>query len=474
MSDEPRNPDSAVPGILIVDDEKTLRFTLAEAMGDEGYETHEASNGTQAMAHLRERRVDVVLLDLKLKESGEDGIVILKRIKKDFPEVEVIMMTAYGKFDHAVAATKAGCYQFIGKPFQLDQIKMVVKAALENASLRHEVEVLKRGVQGRYPTDQVVGESAGIREVMDTVEKVARSKSTLLLRGETGTGKEVIAKHIHRSSDVSEGPFVAINCTAVPEHLLESQLFGHEKGSFTDAKARKKGDFELADQGTLFLDEIGDMAPSLQAKLLRVLETGAIRRVGGVVDVAVQVRVIAATHKDLEQEVSDGRFREDLYYRLDVVRIPIPPLRERRDDILPLIRFFLDHFNQEMGRAVQGFSKEAETALVNYRWPGNVRELRNVVERTVLLSQSSTAEASMLPLRILAPSDPPGGTLPAASDQSLWSLADWEKYGISLALRRFEGNKTRAADALGVSRQTLRSKIREYGLAEEPAATESQ
>ena len=474
MIEEPQNPGPSGAGILIVDDEKTLRFTLAEAMGDEGYETHEAANGTEAMGHLRDSRVDVVLLDMKLKESGEDGLVILKRIKKDFSEVEVIMMTAYGKFDHAVAATKEGCYQFIGKPFQLDQIKMVVKAALENASLRREVEVLKRGVQGRFPTDQVVGESAGIREVLDTVEKVARSKSTLLLRGETGTGKEVIAKHIHRSSDVSEGPFVAINCTAVPEHLLESQLFGHEKGSFTDAKARKKGDFELADKGTLFLDEIGDMAPGLQAKLLRVLETGGIRRVGGTVDVAVQVRVVAATHKDLEQEVSEGRFREDLYYRLDVVRIPIPPLRERREDILPLIRFFLDHFNQEMGREVLGFSKDAEAALVSYRWPGNVRELRNVVERAVLLSRGTIALASELPLRVLAPSEPPGGTLPPATDQSMWSLADWEKYGIGLALRRFEGNKTRAADALGVSRQTLRSKIREYGLAEEPASTESQ
>jgi DNA-binding NtrC family response regulator len=453
-------------GILIVDDEKSLRFTLAEAMGDEGYATMQAANGAEAFGHLRENAVDVVLLDLMLKESGEDGLNLLKRIKKDFPEVEVVMMTAYGKFDHAVEATKAGCYHFVGKPFQLDQIKAVVKGALESAGLRREVEVLKRGVQGRYPTDVVIGESTGIRQVLDTVEKVARSKATVLLRGETGTGKEVFARVLHQRSDVAAGPFVALNCSAVPEHLLESQLFGHEKGAFTDARSRKKGDFELADQGSLFLDEIGDMDPNLQSKLLRVLETGAFRRVGGTSDIAVSVRVIAATHKDLDAEVAAERFREDLYYRLAVVPIHIPPLRERREDILLLARFFLDHLNRELGRAVEGFTREAESALTEYRWPGNVRELRNVVERAILLSDASRIEAASLPLKVLAPAGPAGGPQPPVSGKTVWSLADWEKYAIELSLRQFHGNKTRAAEALGVSRQTLRSKIKDYGITE--------
>jgi DNA-binding NtrC family response regulator len=432
-------------GILVVDDERTLRFTLSEALGDEGYRTFEAANGSEALGQLRESNIDVVLLDLKLKESGEDGIVLLKRIKRDYPEIEVIMMTAYGKFDHAVEATKAGCYQFIGKPFQLDEIKMVVRGALKNASLVREVEVLRRGAQGRFPTDQVVGESEGIRQVMDTVEKVAKSRTTLLLRGETGTGKEVIAAAIHRASDVAAGPFVAINCSAVPENLLESQLFGHEKGAFTDAKTRKKGDFELAHKGTLFLDEIGDMAQGLQSKLLRVLETGGFKRLGGSSDVVVEVRVIAATNKDLKKEVAEGRFREDLYYRLAVVPIYIPPLHERQEDILMLARFFLDHLNREMGRTVRGFAPEAEAALLQYQWPGNVRELRNVVERALLLTSEDKIEASSLPMEVLTPSDT-GGRMPTPSgSEAVWSLADWEKHAIDLAIRRFEGNKTRAA-----------------------------
>jgi len=471
MKDERKTEARPEYTVLVVDDEKTLRFTLAEALRDEGYLTHEAAGGSEAFAALRGQNVDVVLLDMRLKESGEDGIVLLKRIKKDFPEVEVVMMTAYGKFEHAVEATKAGCFSFVGKPFQLDHIKLVVKGALQSASLRREVEILRRGTVGRFPTDQMIGASPGWRRVLETVDKVAKSRATVLLHGETGTGKEVVAWAIHRRSAVANGPFVALNCSAVPENLLESQLFGHEKGAFTDAKFRKKGDFELAHQGTLFLDEIGDMAHGLQAKLLRVLETGGFRRLGGTGDISVDVRVVAATHRELKREVAEGRFREDLYYRLAVVPVPIPPLRERREDILPLARFFLDHLNREMGRAVRGFSSEAESALGEYRWPGNVRELRNVVERAVLLSSGDTLESSSLPIEVLIPSEPTSrGGAPSAGSE-VWGLADWEKHAITLALRRFDGNKTRAAEALGVSRQTLRTKIREYGLAD-PAPDE--
>jgi DNA-binding NtrC family response regulator len=457
--DEPR----ADYGILVVDDEKTLRFTLSEALRDEGYRTYEAADGGEAFTSLRENTIDVVLLDMRLKESGEDGLVILKQIKREYPEIEVVMMTAYGKFDHAVEAAKSGCYQFVGKPFQLEQIRMVVKGALESASLRREVELLRRGAQGRFPIDQVVGESPGIREVMSTVEKVAPSRATILLSGETGTGKEIMARAVHRASHAASGPFVAINCSAVPENLLESELFGHEKGAFTDAKNRKKGVFELANNGTLFLDEIGDMDTGLQSKLLRVLETRTFKRVGGTVDIEVQVRVVAATNKNLKEEVRKGAFREDLYFRLAVVPIAIPALRERLEDVLVLARFFLDHLNRELGRSVSGFTEEAEAALLAYGWPGNVRELRNVVERALLLSTGEEIGLSALPHEVRFP-EPAGRPEVGPPATGVWSLADAERYAIEMALARFEGNKTRAAEALGVSRQTLRSKIREYGV----------
>jgi len=470
MTSEERQTEGRTAGVLVVDDERTLRFTLAESLRDEGYRAYEAADGSEAFAALRENDIDAVLLDMRLKESGEDGLTILKSIKKDYPEVEVIMMTAYGRFDHAVEATKSGCYQFVGKPFQLDQIKMVVRGALENTSLRKEVEVLRRGSRGRFPTDRIVGESRGFREVLDTVEKVARSRTTVLLTGETGTGKEVVARALHRDSDVASGPFVAVNCSAVPENLLESELFGYEKGAFTDAKSRKKGMFELADRGTLFLDEIGDMAAGIQSKLLRVLETGTFKRLGGTGDIAADVRVVAATNKDLKKEVAEGRFREDLYYRLAVIPIAIPPLRERTEAILPLATFFLDHLNKEMGRSVTGFTGEAERALLSYRWPGNVRELRNVVERAVLLSPGPVIEASGLPREVLAAEGaPPPPVAATPAEGAVWTLADAERYAIQLALKRFEGNKTRAAEALGVSRQTLRAKVKDYGLAEGPA-----
>jgi len=378
-----------------------------------------------------------------------------------------VMMTAYGKFDDAVAAAKAGCYQFIAKPFDLDQVRIVLQGAMENAALRHEVEVLRRQSQGRFPADSVVGESPAFSRALETVHKVAPSRTTVLLLGETGAGKEVLARAIHRESRVAAGPLVEVNCSAVPESLLESELFGHEKGAFTGAEGRKKGVFELADQGTLFLDEIGDMQVNLQAKLLRVLETGTFKRVGGTADITVEVRVVAATHRDLKQSVASGAFREDLYYRLAVVQVPIPPLRERREDILPLARHFLDHLNREMGTAFAGFAPEAEAALAGYAWPGNVRELRNVVERAVLLSGGKDVEASALPLEVLAPAPPSGAAAPALGGNRAWTLAELEKFGIETALRQCDGNKTKAAEALGISRGTLRAKVKEYGLADD-------
>ena len=303
-----------------------------------------------------------------------------------------------------------------------------------------------------------------MKNVLEMMAKVARSDaSTVLVQGESGTGKELVAKYIHYESARAEKPFVAINCAAVPATLLESELFGHEKGAFTDAKGRKKGVFELADGGTLFLDEIGDMASGLQSKLLRVLETGCFRRVGGTHDIYVTVRVVAATNRDLKREVQEGRFRNDLYYRLAVVPIHIPPLRERPVDIPLLAAFFLEHLNREMNVAIEGFTDEAASALLRYSWPGNVRELRNVVERGMLLGSGSRIEARHLPQEVFDPAGTPGN--PPPPETGVWAMADAERFAIERALRHFKGNKTRAADALGVSRQTLRSKMREYGLA---------
>ena len=463
-------------GVLVVDDEKSLRFTLCEALKDEGYEAFEAADGSEAFARLREHDIDLVLLDLRLQASGEDGITLLKAIKHDYPGVEVIMMTAYGKFENAVEATKAGCYQFLAKPFQLEQLKVVMAGAFESAALKNEVEVLRRNTKARFPTDQIVGESEAFAEVLQLVQKVAGSAAPILLLGETGAGKEVLARAVHRASGVASGPMVEVNCSAVPENLLESELFGHEKGAFTDAKDRKKGVFELADGGTLFLDEIGDMDFNLQAKLLRVLETGAFKRVGGTANIQVSVRVVAATHRDLKKAVAGGKFREDLYYRLAVVPVFIPPLRERREDIPALAEFFLSHLKTEMGLDVQGFTESALEAMVHYAWPGNVRELRNVVERAALLVSGPDIDVDQLPAEVLS-----GGAplqMAAAHDHAEAgheTLAHAERGAILRAMERFEGNKTKAASALGISRGTLRAKLKQYDLAgsEDEAPVES-
>jgi DNA-binding NtrC family response regulator len=452
-------------GVLVIDDEQSIRFTLCEALRDEGYSPHAAATGDEAMVVLRDHRIDLALLDLRLQASGENGLDLLRKIKQDYPGVEVVMMTAHGRFDDALEAGKAGCYRFLAKPFELDQIKLVVQGALESAALRREVEVLRRQNTSRYASDAVVGESAVFREVLTTVRRVAGHPSTVLLIGETGSGKEVIARALHRASHVAGGPLVEVNCSAVPETLLESELFGHEKGAFTDAKGQKKGVFELADQGTLFLDEIGDMAPNLQSKLLRVLETGSFKRVGGTADIAVRVRVVAATNRDLKRAIAEGGFREDLYFRLAVVTLRIPPLRERHEDILALARHFLDQFNREMRTAVEGFEPGAEKALTAYSWPGNVRELRNVVERGVLLASGKRIGTEGLPPEVREGAPPPASSgAPRTPGEGARSLADWERMAIETALEECGGNKTRAAEFLGIARGTLRTKIREYGL----------
>ncbi|MBD3337004.1 MAG: response regulator [Candidatus Eisenbacteria bacterium] len=457
---------------LVVDDEESIRISLTEALEDERTTVRAAGGGEEALHILEDHDVDLVLLDQKLKATGEDGLDLLQRIKERRPEVIVIIMTAYGRFDDAVKATKLGCFQYLAKPLDVHQLRLIIQHALSTAALRKEVETLRRQASLTHDMGAVFGPSPKIRDVLENVRKVARSSTaTVLIRGETGVGKELIARKIHEFSPMSEGPFIDINCSTLPEHLLETELFGHEKGAFTDAQQTKRGLLELADGGTLFLDEIAEMSPKLQAKLLRVLESRTFRRLGGTADIRVSTRFLAATNKDLFHEVEEGSFREDLYYRLTVVPIYIPPLRERREDVPVLTKMFLETYSRELGKTIQGFTENGMRRLVEYDWPGNVRELRNVMERLVLMSEGPLISVEDLPSNIV---DNVRGPRSASQEELLFSaervptLKDVEKVAIRHAMRSARGNKTRAAELLGISRQTLRTKLREYELEEVP------
>jgi DNA-binding NtrC family response regulator len=468
VSDE-RNVDSYTYGILVVDDEESIRVTLGEALKNAQTTVYTAGTGAAAYELLERESIDLVLLDQNLKESQESGLDILREIRKRHPEVVVIIMTAYGKIESAVEATKLGCYQYITKPLEIPQLRLLIRHALATLDLRKEVEFLRSEQQRELDGEQIFGSSEKMRDVLDNVKKIARSgTSTILIRGETGVGKDLIARVIHYSSPASKGPFVVLNCSAVPENLLESELFGHEQGAFTDARKNKRGLLEMADRGTLFLDEIGEMPSPLQAKLLRVLETKTFRRLGSTVDVRVNVRFIAATNKDLFQEVEARRFREDLYYRLSVIPIYVPPLRERREDIGLLVHYFLSRYNQELSGRVQRVNEKALELLAAYRWPGNVRELRNIVERLVLMHPGPEVMPEDLPEQFRTQPAPANG--PFVEDDvvirasRVVPLAEVEKAAIQDALAKVKGNKTRAAELLGISRQTLRTKVKEYAL----------
>jgi DNA-binding NtrC family response regulator len=455
----------------VVDDEESIRESLTEALSDGTTTVYSASGGREAERILEEQDVDLILLDQKLKATGEDGIELLRRFKEKHPEVIVIIMTAYGRFDDAVNATKLGCFQYLAKPLDIHQLRLIIQNALSTAALRKEVEYLRRQQKLDPAAKDPFGPSPKIRDVLENAKKVARGKATVLLRGETGVGKELIARHIHEHSVVAGGPFIDINCSTLGENLLETELFGYEKGAFTDARQTKKGLLELAEGGSMFLDEIAEMSPKLQAKLLRVLETKTFRRVGGTADIRVDTRFIAATNKDLFREVEEGRFREDLYYRLTVVPIHIPPLRERREDVRHLIDRFLSFYTRDLGKDVQGITDRALKALDQYDWPGNVRELKNLMERLVLMCDGPMIDAEDLPNNILSNM---GGPKTAAPEESLFagesvpSLRDVEKVAIRHAIRFAKGNKTKAAELLGITRQTLRTKLREYEMEEIP------
>jgi two-component system response regulator AtoC len=453
--------------LLIVDDDEVMRDTLSDVLKKKGYEVSVASSGNEALSAIRKNIVDLIVLDMRLPDL--DGIEVLKRVKEFDTEILVIMMTAYSDVQTAVSAMKSGAYHYINKPFELEELTLLIEKGLETKSLINEVRRLRRQQKGDYQDIHIQGTSPQIQSVKELIAMISKTqKTSVLIQGESGTGKELAANAVHYSSKRSQRPLMKINCSAIPDSLLESELFGYEKGAFTDAKATKKGLFELADGGTVFLDEIGDMKPFLQSKILRFLETQSFMRVGGEREIKVDVRIIAATNKDLETLVSEGIFRKDLYYRLKVVVVEMPPLRERPEDILLLCNLFIEENNREHGKNVKGFASEAKQFMTQYHWPGNVRELRNVVERAMILSEHDLIDQEQLPFELRSNERPDWVTpnpnpVEFTEDMSLDAV---EKIHISHVLKKLEWNKSRAAKVLGVSRATLREKIRRYSLSE--------
>ena len=450
--------------LLIVDDERLIRWSLEQTLAKGGYEVSSASTGEAALAAIREDPPDLILLDLKLPDT--DGLQVLRQIKELSPHLQVLIMTAYADVGTAVEAMKLGAYDYLPKPIDFENLAVTIRNALEASQLKRKVQLLSEKHLYPFHFDRIVGTSRGIREVIAVARKVARSEATtVLIQGESGTGKDLLAKAIHYESARAEEPFMEIACTAMPETLLESELFGHERGAFTDAKTQKKGLFEVAHGGTIFLDEIGDMSGGLQAKLLRILEERSFRRVGGTKDITVDVRVIAASNRDLRQAVDSGTFRKDLYYRLQVVTITLPPLRDRREDIPLLARHFLGYFSREFKKRLPHLSSEAERLLVQYEWPGNVRELRNVIERAMILEDTGDLLPGHLPPEIggLAPSS----ALPAPTfrlPETGVVLEEVEREFVRQALALTRGNQTRAARLLGLTRDELRYRVKKFGL----------
>lgn len=445
--------------VLVIDDDAAIRHLLVRLLAPTGVEVHGAETGSAGVHMADEIGPDVILLDLRLPDV--EGLSVLETLRARHPESAVIMMTAFGQIEAAVEAMRRGATDFLEKPFgHPDKLRFSVRRALEEVRARRELRRLsERAATGAGGVDLLVGESEAMRHLRRVVVQVARSEArTVLIVGESGTGKELVARALHQESARRTYPFVEINCAAITETLFESELFGHERGAFTDARTLKKGLMEYADRGTLFLDEISEMAPSSQAKLLRALQERTFRRVGGTRDIQVDVRVIAATNRALETLVRDGRFREDLYYRISVIPITIPPLRERPEDILPLARHFLDQVTRESGKVIKGFTPEAERRLLAYSWPGNVRELRNVVERMVILSTRDVIDGEDVPLAPAASAPAPTES-PLAALGGLRRLEDVERAYILTVLQAVHGNRSAAARILGITRQTLRKKI---------------
>jgi two-component system, NtrC family, response regulator AtoC len=500
------NNPMAKEKILIVDDESAIRWALNEALRDWGYEPVEAKSVAGALAGFESERPVAVLLDINLPDGS--GLDVLREIKSHHPHAVVIMITTNVVLDDTIAALRAGAYDFISKPINLSELQVTIRNGIEAGRLRREVTRMRREQTREFNFDQIVGESDAMKRTIALAHKVAESEaSSVLLQGESGTGKDLVARAIHFGSRRAEKPFVAINCAAIPGTLIESELFGYEKGAFTDAKGRKEGLFEQAEGGTIFLDEIGELELGLQAKLLRVLEEGSFRRVGGLKDLPLDVRIIAASNRDLKVESEAGRFRLDLYYRLSVIQIDLPPLRERGADVLALTRHYISRFNEKLRKQIRGLAPEVADLFCRYRWPGNVRELRNVIERVMILEDGDQITTAWLPRGFVgaeppcppqAPAIEPVGPTPASATASsaaapapVEAPAPAEAAGIATrfplpaggvsleavelslveqAIERSGGNQTRAAELLGISRDQLRYRLKKI----EDAHTEAQ
>lgn len=452
--------------LLVVDDEPSMREFLEIMLSQEGYQVRTASTGEEGVKAYRAEEPDLVLTDVKM--PGMSGLDLIREIHSLDPAAPVIAITAYASADDAVRAVREGAYDYLSKPFQIEDLRIIIRNALEARRLRRENLELRRSIEGRYRFADIVGKSHEMVEIFDLISRVAPSKAGVLIMGESGTGKELIAKAVHYNSPRTDKPFVTINCTAIPENLLESEMFGHQKGSFTGAVSNKAGLVEAAHTGSLFLDEIGEIPQSIQVKLLRFLQEREFRRVGGTDDKKIDVRVIAATNKNLEEEMEAGNFREDLYYRLNVIRIRLPPLREREEDIPLLVDHFLKKFSKEQGKKIEKVSSLAMRVLCNYSYPGNVRELENIIERCVTLEQSDQLTAENLPQKLFesAGSVCIGGELDIPPDgiDINRTMEDMEKKLISRALDISSGNRPRAAKLLGISFRSLRYRMLKLGM----------
>ena len=456
-----------MPAILIVEDEAKMRRLLELNLGEDGFTTFSAEDAETGLKLLRENPIDLVLTDLKL--PGMNGLEFLQMIKRQNAALPVVVMTAFGSVETAVEAMKAGASDYVLKPFSLAEMRLVIRKELDVRNLREENRSLREALGKRYSHPNMVARSPKMQEVLATVERVAPTNATVLLGGESGVGKDLVARAIHEKSKRASGPFLKINSSAIPENLLESELFGFEKGAFTGAVASKPGKFELADKGTLFLDEIGDVPPATQVKLLRVLQEREFERLGGTKTVKVDVRLIAATNRDLRQALEQGTFREDLYYRLNVVPIDIAPLRERKEDIPDLVNLFVTRFAGESGKGIEGITPQAMQILVNYHWPGNVRELQNIVERACALSKGPQLEAG--DIHIDQRPSKGGNGAPGFLPEGM-TLEQWEDEMVQEALKRANGNKSQAARLLGLSRNALRYRLSKIGIADETEKAE--
>jgi two-component system response regulator HydG len=452
---------SEKPRILVVDDEESHRIMLRAVLKEEGYEVSEASDGTEAVKAVEQEPFDLILLDIRM--TTMDGIEALTEIHKKSPLVPVLIMTAYASVKTAVEALKAGAFEYLTKPLDIEELKILIEKALEHYHLREENLVLKERLGDRFDFSKIIGKSKKMKEVFDTLSLVAPTDATVLILGESGTGKELAANAIHQNSPRASQPFIKVSCAALPETLLEGELFGHEKGAFTGAIARREGRFQLAHRGTIFLDEVGEMSVTTQTKLLRVLQEKEFEPLGSTRTVKVDVRVIAASNKDLDREAKEGRFREDLFYRLNVVPISLPPLRDRKEDIPALATHFFAIYRDKNRKQLNDISGKAMDLLMRYDWPGNIRELENCIERAVILARGEVIVPADLPPIIQALSigdrEIQGLELPSGM-----SLQEVEKALILKTLEDTGGNRTRAAEILGINRRTLQNKLKEYGI----------